>query len=107
CAAVAPLYGAAGVEQFPHRAGADPEVRSLRARVTTTADERLDTAAVVVDIDGRERHAELRPTMSDAELEAKVRSLAGAHADEYLAWVAALDGAAAVRLPSDWWPRRR
>ena len=42
-----------------------------------------------------------------AELEAKVRSLAGAHADDYLAWVAALEGAAAVRLPSDWWPRRR
>ena len=107
CAAVALLYGAAGVEQFTDRVVADAEVRRLRERVTITADARLDKAAVAVDIDGREKHAELRTTMSDAELEAKVRSLAGAQADEYLAWVAALERPAAVRLPSDWWPRRR
>ena len=82
CAAVALLYGAAGMEQFTDRVVADPEVRSLRARVTITADERLDKAAVVVDIDGREKHAELRPTMSDGELEAKVRSSLTLHSPE-------------------------
>jgi 2-methylcitrate dehydratase PrpD len=100
CVAVALLYGAAGVEQFTDAVAADPQVRALRSRVTITADEGLDKAAVVVNIDGREKHAELRLAMSDAELEAKVRALAGPHADECIEWARSLESAASVRLPS-------
>ena len=100
CVAVALRYGAAGVEQFTDAVVADPQVRALRSRVTITADEGLDKAAVVVNIDGREKQAELRLAMSDAELEAKVRTLARDDADEFIEWVRSLESAASVRLPS-------
>ncbi|HKU48274.1 MAG TPA: MmgE/PrpD family protein, partial [Burkholderiales bacterium] len=75
CAAVAFLYGAAGVEQFTDAAVA--ATREMRRRVTIRRDDTLDKAACIVDADGRVKRAELRQTMSDAELEAKFRSLAG------------------------------
>src|SRR5207237_8550966 len=107
CAAVALLYGKAGVEQFNDAAVADPTVRKLRERVTITADASLDKAACVVDIDGRVKRAELRQTMSDAELEAKFRSLAGADAERWLQWLERLEDEPRVRLPLDWSQRRR
>jgi 2-methylcitrate dehydratase PrpD len=100
CAAVALLYGAAGVEQFTDAVVADPTVRALRAKVTIAADERLDKAGVVVRLDGRETRAELRQTMSDAELEAKFRSLAGRDAEECGRWLESLERQDEVRLPS-------
>ncbi|HWI36723.1 MAG TPA: MmgE/PrpD family protein [Burkholderiales bacterium] len=105
CAAVAFLYGAAGVEQFTDAAVA--ATREWRKRVTIRRDETLDKAACIVEADGRVKRAELRQAMSDAELEAKFRSLAGAEADRWLKWFAGLEKAARVRPPSEWSPRRR
>ena len=98
CAAVALLYGAAGVEHFTDAAVV--ATRELRKRVTITRDETLDKAGCIVEVDGRVKRAELRQTMTDAELEAKFRSLAGAGADRWLAWLGALEGSATVTLPS-------
>lgn len=106
CAAVALIYGKAGVEQFTDTAVADPEVRQLRERVEIKSDVSLDKAACQLDVDGRVKHAELRPTMSDVELEAKFRGLAGAHAEPWLAWLDGLEAEPRVRLPLDL-PRRR
>lgn len=105
CAAVALLYGAAGVEQFTDAAVA--RTRALRRRVTVKRDDRLDKAGCIVEVDGRVKRADLRRTMSDAELEAKFRSLARRDADRWLKWFAGLERAARVRPPSDWSPRRR
>jgi len=107
CAAVALLYGKAGVEQFTDAAVAAPEVRSLRERVTLKSDASLDKAACVLDIDGRVKHAELRPTMSDAELEAKFRALAGAEAGQWIEWLDGLESEPRVRPPLEWSRRRR
>jgi len=105
CAAVAFLYGAAGVEQFTDEAVA--ATRELRKRVTIRRGDSLDKAACIVDADGRMKRAELRQTMSDEELERKFRSLAGADADRWLQWLDGLEAAAEVKPPSDWSPRRR
>jgi len=107
CAAVALIYGRAGVEQFTDAAVAAPDVRSLRERVTIKSDASLDKAACVLDIDGRVKHAELRPTMSDAELEAKFRALAGAEAGQWIEWLDGLESEPRVRPPLEWSRRRR
>lgn len=105
CAAVAFLYGAAGVAQFTDAAVA--ATGEMRQRVTIRRDETLDKAGCIVEIDGRAKRAELRQTMSDEELEAKFRGLAGSEADRWLKWFAVLERAARVKPPSDWSPRRR
>jgi 2-methylcitrate dehydratase PrpD len=105
CAAVAFLYGAAGVEQFTDAAVV--RTAALRKRVSIRSDDTLDKAACVVDVDGRVKRAELRQAMSDAELEAKFRSLAGGEADRWLEWLGGLEAAARVRLPSACSPRPR
>jgi hypothetical protein len=79
----------------------------MRQRVTIRRDETLDKAGCIVEIDGRAKRAELRQTMSDEELEAKFRGLAGSEADRWLKWFAVLERAARVKPPSDWSPRRR
>jgi 2-methylcitrate dehydratase PrpD len=107
CAAVALLYGAAGVDQFTDAAVADPAVRKLRGKVSIRRDDTLDKAGCIVDVDGRVKRAELRQTMSDAELEAKFRSLAGSDADRWLKWLAGLEGEPKVTPPSDWSLRPR
>ena len=99
CAAVALLYGAAGVAQFTDAVVADPAVRRLRARVSVAPDERLDKMAAIVNIDGRELHAELRQAMSDAALEAKFRALAGSRAEPWWRFVNSLESQARVSLP--------
>jgi 2-methylcitrate dehydratase PrpD len=107
CAAVALVFGAAGVEQFTDTMVADARVRSVRQCVTIRADDRLDKAAAVLEVDGRVKRAELRQTMSDAELEAKFRSLAASDADRWLAWLERLEAEASVRPPWGSSPRRR
>lgn len=99
CAAVALVYGAAGVAQFSDAVVADPAVRRARARVTLAPEERLDPMATIVNIDGREVHAELRQTMSDAELEAKFRALAGARAERWQRFMDGLESQERVSLP--------
>ena len=66
-----------------------------------------DKAAVRLTIDGREKRAELREKMSDAELEAKLRALAGPDAERWMRWVDSLQSTEEVKLPSDWSPRPR
>jgi len=105
CAAVAFLYGKAGIAQFTDEAVA--ATREWRKRVVIRRDETLDKAACIIDADGRVTRAELRQTMSDEELDAKFRSLAGRQADRWLKWFGALERAARVKPPSDWSPRRR
>ena len=105
CAAVALLYGAAGVE--PVTDAAVLATRELRKRVTVSPDQTLDKAGCIVEIDGRVKRAELRQTMSDAELEAKFRSLAGADADRWLKWLDGLEAEERVKPPLDWLLRPR
>jgi 2-methylcitrate dehydratase PrpD len=107
CAAVALLYGAAGVAQFTDAMAANARVRTLRNRVAIKADPALDKAACVVEVDGRAKRAELRREMSDAELEAKFSSLAGVGADRWLRWLEGLEAEPRVTPPWDSSPRRR
>ena len=105
CAAVALLSGAAGVDQFTDAAVA--ATRRLRRRVTIKRDDTLDKAGCIVEVDGRVKRAELRQTMSDEELEAKFRALAGGEAERWLNWFAGLEAAKRVTPPSGGSPRRR
>lgn len=102
-AAVALLYGKAGVMEFTDECVRRAEVISLRQKVTATPDEKLDKAAARLRIvlkDGRtlERdvpHAigSLEKPMSDRELEEKFRELAAGRcdADDVIRRVWALD----------------
>ncbi len=99
CAAVALLYGRAGLEEFGDAALADPQVRRLRAKVAVSVDPGIDKAAAIVDVDGRQMRAEPRIAMSDAELEAKFAALAGARAPEWRAFVSSLESAGVARIP--------
>lgn len=98
CAAVALLYGAAGVAEFTAQAAARPQVALMRARVKLVADPVLDKAAAVVIIDGRALRAEPRPTLSGAELEAKFRALAGRRAAALLRQVECIESARKLAL---------
>jgi 2-methylcitrate dehydratase PrpD len=85
--AAALLAGAAGVAEFSEAFVADPATAALRARVVAELDASLPKGAASVSIrttSGKEvattvRHARgsLEKPLSDAEIEAKVRDLAG------------------------------
>jgi 2-methylcitrate dehydratase PrpD len=94
-AAAALVRGRAGVEEFTDAALTDPRIASLRSRVEIRSEPRLPKAAALVEIrlkDGSVLKLDVayargtveRP-LSDAELEAKFRGLAGAKADALLA----------------------
>jgi 2-methylcitrate dehydratase PrpD len=84
--AVCFLRGAAGVAQYAQNCVLDPEVRTLGARVRVEDDVSIavEAAEVCVELDDGGRHAlridhasgSLARPMTDAQLEAKVRSLA-------------------------------
>jgi 2-methylcitrate dehydratase PrpD len=86
-AAVAIIRGAAGISEYSDPAVRDPAVIALRDRVTASADAsiREEEACITISLkDGRtlEKHVEhaigsLERPMSDADLEAKFRGLAG------------------------------
>ena len=98
-AAVAVLHGAAGLEQFSAAAVSDPKVVSMRRRVKVVMDDKIGKAAAVVS-DGR-RTVEMpgpRP-MSDADLEAKFRALAGPAADTWMQFVYSLESTPKVVIP--------
>ena len=98
-AAVAVLHGAAGLEQFSAAAVSDPKVVALRRRVKVVMDDKIGKAAAVVS-DGR-RTVEMpgpRP-MSDADLEAKFRSLAGPAANTWMQFVYSLESSQKVVIP--------
>jgi 2-methylcitrate dehydratase PrpD len=95
-AAVALLYGRAGVSEFTDACVQDRAVVALRQRVRAIPDESLDKAAAVVAIeleDGRRITREvphaigsLERPMSDADIETKVRELAADSYSECHAW---------------------
>jgi 2-methylcitrate dehydratase PrpD len=99
CAAVALLYGAAGVAQFTNEAATRAEVAALRKKVHLVADDSLDKAAAVVAVDGKALRAEPRRTLTGAELEAKFRALAGARAPKLLRSIEGIEAARKVALP--------
>jgi 2-methylcitrate dehydratase PrpD len=84
-AAVALLFGAAGLQQYEDACVADPATRALRARVAFQEDPAVPVEAAIVELhlaDGTTasehvRHGRGTPgrPMSDAELDAKVREL--------------------------------
>ena len=99
CAAVALLYGAAGVAQFTDEAAARPELAAIRSRVRLVPEDSLDKAAAVVSVDGKALRAEPRRTLTGAELEAKFRSLAGPRAQKLLRAIDGIESARKVTLP--------
>ena len=86
CAAVALLFGAAGLREFSNDAVRNAEVAALRARVTSRLDEaspRGAATATVRTVDGRSLTTtvthpigSLERPLSDRDIEAKVRDLA-------------------------------
>jgi 2-methylcitrate dehydratase PrpD len=86
-AAVAFLFGAAGLAEHSPEATDDPRVRAFRAIVSPHLDPAMPKGAARVEVrlkDGRtlaatvvDARGSLKKPMSDAEIEAKVRTLAG------------------------------
>jgi 2-methylcitrate dehydratase PrpD len=98
-AAVAVLHGAAGLEQFSAAAVSDPKVVALRRRVKVVMDDKIGKAAAVVS-DGRRTVEMPGPrAMSDADLEAKFRALAGAAAETWMQFVYSLESTHKVVIP--------
>ena len=85
-AAVCLAYGAAGIAQFTDACAAEPRLQAFGERVALVDDAALPVEAAAVEVllkDGRRLSAEVREAlgslakpMSDAQLEAKLRSLA-------------------------------
>jgi len=97
--AVAALHGRAGLAEFSDAAAADPALQAFRRRVRVVADERLDKMAAVINAGGGEIRAPAAKPMDDARLEAKLRELAGASADEWMRFVESLEWTERVCLP--------
>jgi 2-methylcitrate dehydratase PrpD len=105
-AAVCIAYGEAGIGQFSDACAAEPALQAFGERVTIVDDASMPVEAAAVELqltDGRRLRAEVRDAlgsaarpMSDAQLEAKVRSLAahgapGCDADRLIEQVWALE----------------
>jgi len=101
CAAVALLFGAAGVREFSEAVVCDPRVVALRALTKARLDAAAAKGSATVTVrlhDGRTpsstvlhpRGSKQQP-MTDQEIEAKVRELAGASADALIAAAWQLD----------------
>ena len=97
--AVAALRGRAGLAEFSDTATIDPDLAAFRRRVRVVPDERLDKMAARISAGGREIRAPASRPMDDARIDAKLRELAGARADDWLRVVAGLESTEAVRLP--------
>jgi 2-methylcitrate dehydratase PrpD len=93
--AVCALRGRAGLAEFSDAAALDPALAAFRRRVRIVRDESLDKMAAVV----HGRRAEKARPMDDARIEAKLRSLAGPRADDWLRFVRSLETAEKVTLP--------
>ena len=90
------LRGRAGIAEFEDLGA---ELAAFRRRVRIVRDESLDKMAAAISAGGRTIHAPAAKPMDDARLEAKLRELAGARADQWLRLVATLESAAKVSLP--------
>jgi 2-methylcitrate dehydratase PrpD len=97
--AVALLRGRAGLAEFSDAAVADPELRAFRRRVGVVPDERLDKVAAIIAAGNSSFRIDAGRPMDDARLEAKLRELAGARADEWIRFVDSLESSDKVSLP--------
>jgi 2-methylcitrate dehydratase PrpD len=91
------LRGRAGIAEFEDLG---PELAAFRKRVRIVRDESLDKMAAAISAGGRRIRAPAAKPMDDARLEAKLRELAGARADQWLRFVSTLESAAKVSLPA-------
>jgi 2-methylcitrate dehydratase PrpD len=97
--AVVALRGRAGLAEFSDAAAADPALQAFRRRVRAVPDERLDKMAAVITAGESVIRAPASRPMDDARIEAKLRELAGARADEWLRFVSSLESTESVSLP--------
>ena len=95
--AAAALRGHAGLSEFSDEAALDPALVAFRRRVRISADPTLDKMAAVVQIGDKTIKAPAPRPMTQIQLEAKVRELAGSHAEELLAFFRGLSGRQAAR----------
>jgi 2-methylcitrate dehydratase PrpD len=89
--AVALVHGRAGLEEFSDAAALEPEVQTLRRRVSVLPDPSLDKMAARVSAGAASISAPASRPMDDARLEAKFRSLAGKNAEPLLEMLRAMD----------------
>ena len=97
--AVVALRGRAGLAEFSDAAAVDPTLQAFRRRVRVVPDERLDKMEAVVTPAKTKSRAPTAKPMDDARLEAKLRELAGARADEWMRFVYSLESTERVSLP--------
>jgi 2-methylcitrate dehydratase PrpD len=88
---VALVHGRAGLEEFSDAAALEPEVQTLRRRVSVLPDPSLDKMAARVSAGAASISAPASRPMDDARLEAKFRSLAGKNAEPLLEMLRAMD----------------
>jgi 2-methylcitrate dehydratase PrpD len=96
---VCALRGRAGLMEFSDAAAIDPELQAFRRRVRVVPDDRLDKMSAVVTAGGTPIRALTSRPMDDARIEAKLRELAGARADDWLRFASALETVESVSLP--------
>ena len=94
--AVCALRGRAGPAEFEERAA---DLEAFRQRVRIVRDGALDKMAAVLRLGARTIAAPAAAPMDDARIEAKLRALAGRHADAWLRFVAQLESSREVSLP--------
>jgi 2-methylcitrate dehydratase PrpD len=97
--AVAALRGQAGLAEFSDAAAVDPALRAFRRRVQVVPNDQLDKMAAVISVGEARIGAPASRPMDDGRIEAKLRSLAGRRADEWLRFVASLESGESVSLP--------
>jgi 2-methylcitrate dehydratase PrpD len=97
--AVCALRGRAGLAEFSDAAAVDPQLQAFRRRVRVVPDDRLDKMSAVVTAGGTPIRALASRPMDDARIEAKLRELAGARAEQWLRLVNTLESAEKVFLP--------
>ena len=94
--AVCALRGRAGPAEFEERAA---DLEAFRRRVRIVRDDALDKMAASLRLGARAIAAPAAAPMDDARIEAKLRELAGAHADAWLRCVSGLESSREVSFP--------
>jgi len=97
--AVAVLRGRAGLAEFTDAAAVDPQLQAFRKRVRVVPEGRLDKMAALITAGRNVISAPASKPLDDARLEAKLRELAGAHAEEWMRVVGSLQSNERVSLP--------
>jgi 2-methylcitrate dehydratase PrpD len=97
--AVAALRGRAGLAEFTDAAAVDPQLQAFRKRVRVVPEGRLDKMAALVTAGKNVISAPASKPLDDARLEAKLRELAGPHADAWIRLVGSLESTPKVAIP--------